>query len=215
MADYFTASGDPVTSSAGESATIRQVFTDIATGFTKVAAYTGNANKAVVINAGATGQTVTTGTLALAGNFATTGAYNLTLALSASVTITLPATSATMARTDAAQTFTGVRTFSSQPILSSLTASQAVFTDGSKGLVSNAITGSGNVVMSTNAVMVTPNLGTPSALVGTNITGTASGLTAGTVTTNANLTGDVTSVGNATTLASPNALMFDLIGIGE
>lgn len=36
---------------------------------------------------------------------------------------------------------------------------------------------------------------------GTGLTGTASGLTAGTVTTNANLTGDVTSVGNATTLA--------------
>lgn len=37
---------------------------------------------------------------------------------------------------------------------------------------------------------------------GTGLTGTASGLTAGTVTTNANLTGDVTSSGNATTLAS-------------
>jgi hypothetical protein len=36
----------------------------------------------------------------------------------------------------------------------------------------------------------------------TNVTGTASGLTAGNVTTNANLTGDVTSVGNATTLAT-------------
>jgi hypothetical protein len=49
---------------------------------------------------------------------------------------------------------------------------------------------------------VTPALGTPSALVGTNITGTASGLTAGNVTTNANLTGAVTSVGNATSLGS-------------
>lgn len=49
------------------------------------------------------------------------------------------------------------------------------------------------------------NAGTPSALVGTNITGTASGLTAGNVTTNANLTGDVTSVGNATTLATVNS----------
>lgn len=49
--------------------------------------------------------------------------------------------------------------------------------------------------------------GTPSSLVGTNITGTASGLTAGNVTTNANLTGDVTSVGNATTLANvPNGV---------
>lgn len=47
--------------------------------------------------------------------------------------------------------------------------------------------------------------GTPSSLVGTNITGTASGLTAGTVTTNANLTGDVTSSGNATTLATVNS----------
>lgn len=46
--------------------------------------------------------------------------------------------------------------------------------------------------------------GTPSSLTGTNITGTAAGLTAGNVTTNANLTGDVTSVGNATTLATVN-----------
>jgi len=45
-------------------------------------------------------------------------------------------------------------------------------------------------------------LGTPAAFVGTNITGTASGLTAGNVTTNANLTGAVTSVGNATSLGS-------------
>lgn len=86
--------------------------------------------------------------------------------------------------------------------ISGLTASQAVFTDGSKNLVSNAITGSGNVVMSTSPVLVTPNLGIPSALVGTNITGTAAGLTAGNVTTNANLTGPITSVGNATAIAS-------------
>lgn len=45
-------------------------------------------------------------------------------------------------------------------------------------------------------------LGTPASFVGTNITGTASGLTAGNVTTNANLTGDVTSVGNATSIAA-------------
>ena len=63
-------------------------------------------------------------------------------------------------------------------------------------------TGSGSAVFSTSPTLVTPNLGTPSALVGTNITGTASGLTAGTVTTNANLTGAVTSVGNATSLGS-------------
>lgn len=47
--------------------------------------------------------------------------------------------------------------------------------------------------------------GTPSSLTGTNITGTASGLTAGNVTTNANLTGVVTSVGNATSFATSPA----------
>jgi hypothetical protein len=62
-------------------------------------------------------------------------------------------------------------------------------------------TGSGNVVRATSPVLVTPDLGTPSAMVGTNISGTAANLTSGKVTTNANLTGDVTSVGNATTIA--------------
>jgi hypothetical protein len=63
-------------------------------------------------------------------------------------------------------------------------------------------TGSGALVFANSPTLVTPALGTPSALVGTNITGTASGLTAGSVTTNANLTGAVTSVGNATSLGS-------------
>ncbi len=63
-------------------------------------------------------------------------------------------------------------------------------------------TGSGALVFATSPTLVTPALGTPSALVGTNITGTASGLTAGNVTTNANLTGAITSTGNATVLGS-------------
>lgn len=68
--------------------------------------------------------------------------------------------------------------------------------------VGGTATGTGNLVRATSPTLVTPDLGTPSALVGTNITGTASGLTAGTVTTNANLTGPITSVGNATSVAS-------------
>lgn len=63
-------------------------------------------------------------------------------------------------------------------------------------------TGSGSAVFATSPTLVTPALGTPSTLVGTNITGTAIAFTASNVTTNANLTGDVTSVGNATTLAT-------------
>ncbi|MGL5113589.1 MAG: hypothetical protein ACRC6O_13230 [Flavobacterium sp.] len=49
-------------------------------------------------------------------------------------------------------------------------------------------------------------LGTPSSGVATNLTGVASGLTAGNVTTNANLVGDVTSVGNTTTIGALKVL---------
>lgn len=52
-------------------------------------------------------------------------------------------------------------------------------------------------------------LGTPSSGVATNLTGTASGLTAGNVTTNANLTGHVTSTGNATVLGSFTMAQLD------
>lgn len=55
---------------------------------------------------------------------------------------------------------------------------------------------------SASPTLVTPDLGTPSAGIATNLTGTAAGLTAGTVTTNANLIGPITSVGNATSLAT-------------
>ncbi|MFA9189104.1 hypothetical protein AAGV33_11305, partial [Flavobacterium sp. FBOR7N2.3] len=65
-----------------------------------------------------------------------------------------------------------------------------------------ATTGSGNVVRATSPVLISPSLGTPTALVGTNITGTATAFTASNVTTNANLTGMVTSVGNTTSLGS-------------
>jgi hypothetical protein len=68
---------------------------------------------------------------------------------------------------------------------------------------STATTGSGNVVLATSPTLVTPNLGTPSALVGTNITGTAAGLSIGgnaaTATTATNTTNVATSTGTAAT----------------
>ncbi len=68
-------------------------------------------------------------------------------------------------------------------------------------LAGAAASGSGGVVRATSPTLVTPLLGTPTSGVLTNCTGTAAGLTAGNVTTNANLTGPITSVGNATTIA--------------
>jgi len=78
-----------------------------------------------------------------------------------------------------------------------------------------ASTGTIAVVLSNSPTLVTPNLGTPSTLVGTNITGTAAGLTAGTVTTNANLTGGVTSVGNVATVVTNANLTGDVTSVGN
>ena len=69
------------------------------------------------------------------------------------------------------------------------------------GVISDE-TGTGSLVFGTSPTLVTPALGTPASGVATNLTGTASGLTAGNVTTNANLTGHITSVGNGAVLGS-------------
>jgi len=77
-------------------------------------------------------------------------------------------------------------------------------------------TGTGTTfVMNTSPTLVTPALGTPSALVGTNITGTATAFTASNVTTNANLTGGVTSVGNAATVITNANLTGDVTSVGN
>jgi hypothetical protein len=88
-------------------------------------------------------------------------------------------------------------------------AARTVLDDATVAAMVNTIggaasTGSGGLVRATSPALVTPDLGTPSVLVATNATGTAPALNIGgnaaTVTTNANLTGPVTSVGNATTI---------------
>lgn len=84
----------------------------------------------------------------------------------------------------------GIQTFLATPSSANL---RAAMTDE---------TGTGVLVFNNAPTLIAPALGTPTALVGTNITGTAAGLTAGNVTTNANLTGAVTSIGNATSLGS-------------
>ena len=76
-------------------------------------------------------------------------------------------------------------------------------------------TGSGNFVRVTSPTLVTPALGTPTALIGTNITGTATAFTASNVTTNANLTGMVTSVGNATTVVTNANLTGGVTSVGN
>jgi hypothetical protein len=67
-------------------------------------------------------------------------------------------------------TFTNL-TVSGTTTLSGLTASTALALDASKNVVSVTNTGTGNNVLATSPTLVTPNLGTPSAIVLTNATG--------------------------------------------
>ena len=74
--------------------------------------------------------------------------------------------------------------------------------------------------VSLNPTLVAPALGTPASGVMTNVTGTAAGLTAGNVSVNANLTGHVTSSGNAAILGSftraqLEAAISDLAKVGD
>lgn len=116
---------------------------------------------------------------------ASTTVNGQTCTLGGSCTVTAAATSMTVGTT----------------AIGSGTNTKVLF-DNSGVLGEYTISGSGNVAMTTSPTFVTPSLGTPASGVATNLTGTASGLTAGTVTTNANLTGPITSTGNATAIAS-------------
>lgn len=88
MNSYYSPSGAPTTGSHGASAVIRSEYLAIQAAFDKLPALT--AGTAVVVNGAGTALTNTVGTLALAGNFATTGAFNTTLVAGANVSLTLP-----------------------------------------------------------------------------------------------------------------------------
>jgi hypothetical protein len=88
----------------------------------------------------------------------------------------------------------------------------ANFTVNAQGQIttasSTATTGSGNVVLATSPVLVTPNLGTPSTLVGTNITGTAAGLSIGGNAATATLATNATNVAISAGAAATNYITF-------
>lgn len=101
---YYSPTGNPATGSEGLSSLIRTEFATISTAFDLLPTIAGNGGKAVVVNGGGTALGLTTGTLALAGNFSTTGAFNTIFAQAASVTITLPGITGTLATLAGAET---------------------------------------------------------------------------------------------------------------
>lgn len=136
-----------------------------------------------------TDQTVTTLTIDGNGN-------NITYGGSASSTITI---TSVLGKGGIEFRFDGTTTNTWMPSVGSAFSVTPVASGGTGTTTS---TGSGAVVLQTSPAFITPLLGTPTSGVATNLTGTASGLTAGTVTTNANLTGVITSSGNATSTGS-------------
>lgn len=78
-----------------------------------------------------------------------------------------------------------------------------------------ATSGTGSVARVSSPTFVTPALGTPDSGVMTNVSGTAANLTAGNVTTNANLTGHVTSSGSNATTLDLNALTGATVSVAN
>jgi len=129
--------------------------------------------------------------------------------------------------------FTNV-TVTGTTTLSGLTASTALALDASKNVVSVTNTGSGSNVLATSPTLVTPALGTPSALVGTNITGTATSFningtvgattpatgafttltTSSTVTFNGGTANGVAYLNGSKVVTSGSALTFDGTSLG-
>ena len=158
---YYNHGSYPTTGAPGTSASMRSQFDSITSGFNLLPTISGNGNKAVVVNSGATALTVTTGTLALAGNFATTGAYNTTLIQGATTSLTLPLVSGTLATLAGTEEFTnktltsavakGTWTTSGTWTLPALTLGGAITYGGVT--LSNAVTGTGNMVLSASPTL--------------------------------------------------------------
>jgi hypothetical protein len=158
---YYNHGSYPTTGAPGTSASMRSELDSITSGFNLLPTISGNGNKAVVVNSGATALTVTTGTLALAGNFATTGAYNTTLIQGATTSLTLPLVSGTLATLAGTEEFTnktltsavakGTWTTSGTWTLPALTLGGAITYGGVT--LSNAVTGTGNMVLSASPTL--------------------------------------------------------------
>jgi len=139
-------------------------------------------------------KTFNSGTLIYAGVTSGTIIVNAT-AIAGTNTLTLPAATDTLVGKATTDTFTnksgnisqwtndtGYTTNVGDALVANPLSQFATTTSAQLAGVISDETGSGLLVFGTSPTLVTPALGTPSALVGTNITGTASSLTAGTAT---------------------------------
>jgi hypothetical protein len=108
----------------------------------------------------------------------------------------------------------GATTLTAATMITTATASQALFTNASKNVVSNPITGTGNVVMSNSPTLVTPTLGVASATSVNGLTPTALAtgftLSGGTVSETLTVPSDATVSGTNTGDNAVNTLYSGL-----
>jgi hypothetical protein len=113
-------------------------------------------------------------------------------------------------------TVTGTTSFTTAPIFSSLSASKALFTNGNKEIVSNNITGSGNVVMSVSPVLTgTVSVSTISSTQDLQVNGISIGVGAGNKNTNTAIGSNAllsNSTGEGNTAIGYQTLIFNTLG---
>jgi hypothetical protein len=137
-------------------------------------------DNAIVRFDGTTGKLVQNSVVTIAdstGDISGVGQLNATTVDTTNIEVTnIKAKDGTAAATIADST--GVVTVTAAPVMTALTASQAVFTTAGKALTSNAITGTGNVVMSASPTL-TGTISAAAATLSGNLTlsgGTANGV---------------------------------------
>jgi len=144
-------SGQPVVTGTSISSTVFNALTaDLATGLSTAITKDGQTTTTARIPfaLGINSTLVTDATNTTSGSIISAGGVGIAKALYVGTT----------ANVAGAVTLGGVATFSAQPIFSSLTASSAVATDASKGLVSVTNTGTGNNVLATGPTISGPTI---------------------------------------------------------
>ena len=171
--------GQPVVAGTVITATAFNLLTaDLATGLTTAITKDGQTatTARIPFAQGINSTLVTDSTNTTSGSIITAGGVGIAKALYVGTT----------ANVAGAVTLGGIATFSAQPIFSSLTASSAVATDASKGLVSVTNTGTGSNVLGTSPTINNPtvtNYVESVVAIGTVTSASTISLTSGTVQT--------------------------------